>query len=87
MVGAHPPPRNMILVGWFRTALISCHVASEASHCVGEEREGDEGERGEKRGKEEGCGEDMTGERRRRGERKRGQKEGRAEKEEWREKE
>lgn len=54
MVGAHPPPRNMILVGWFRTAWISCHVASEASHCVGEgrrrkERGGDEGERGEKR--------------------------------------
>ena len=54
MVGAHPPPRNMILVGWFRTAWISCHVASEASHCVGEgrrrkERGGDEGEGGEKR--------------------------------------
>ena len=54
MVGAHPPPRNMILGGWFRTAWISCHVASEASHCVGEgrrrkERGGDEGEGGEKR--------------------------------------
>lgn len=62
MVGAHPPPRNMILVGWFRTAWISCHVASEASHCVregrrrkergGEEREGDEGERGDRRKEE-----------------------------------